>query len=56
MEGEEERHLPFLDILVYRIPDGSVGLRLIGSSPVAIFISTGIHFTTLQASNQSWLP
>ena len=56
VEEEEEGHLPFLDILIYRIPDGSVVLSLIGSPPIAICIYTGIHFTTLQANNQSWLP
>jgi hypothetical protein len=56
MEEEEEGHLPFLEMFIYRIPDGSVGLSLIGSPPIPIFIYTGIHFTTLQAINQSWLP
>jgi len=52
---EEEGHLPFLDIHIYRLPDGSVGLSLIGSPRLPIFIYTGIHFTTLQAIHQSWL-
>jgi hypothetical protein len=52
---EEEGHLPYLDILIYRIPDGSVVHSLIGSPPVAVFIYTGIHFSTLQANNQSRL-
>jgi len=53
---EEEGHLPFLDIHIYRLPDGSVGLSLIGSPRVTIFIYAGIHFTTLLAIHQSWLP
>ena len=56
MEEEEEGHLLFLDIHIYRLPEGSVGLTLVGRPPVSIFIHTRIHFTTLQALNQSWLP
>jgi hypothetical protein len=56
MEEEGGGHLPFLDILIYRIPGVSVVLSLIGSPPTAIFIYTRLYFTTLQAISQSWLP
>jgi len=56
VEEEEEGHLPFLDIHIYRLPDGSVGLSLIGSPCAPIFIYTRIHLTTLQANDQYWLP
>ena len=56
VEEEEEGHLPFLDIHIYTLPDGSVGLSLIGSPRVPVFIYTRVHFTNLQANNQYWLP
>jgi len=43
-EEKEEGHLPILDIHIYRLPGGSVGLSLVGKPPVSVFIYTGIHF------------
>ena len=55
VEEEEEGHFPFLDIHIYRLLDGSVGLSLIGSPRIPIFIYTRIHFTPLQANYHYWL-
>jgi hypothetical protein len=56
MEIEEQGHLPFLDIDIYRKTDGSLGHKYIGNPSVPISTYTGIHITILLINNQSLLP
>jgi hypothetical protein len=53
---EKEGLLPFLDIDAYRKLNSSLVIKSIGGPPIPIFIYIGIHITTLQTNNQSWLP
>jgi hypothetical protein len=56
MEKEEEGHLPFLDIDIYRKRDGSLGHQYIGNPPLPISTYNRIRITILLTNNQSSRP
>jgi hypothetical protein len=55
MEKEEEGHLPFLDIDLYRKTDGSLGHRVY-RKPTHTNLYTRIRITILLTKNQCLLP
>jgi hypothetical protein len=56
MEKEEDGHLPFLDINIYRKPDGSLGHKVYRKPTHTISTYTRIPSTILLTNNQFSLP